>query len=99
MSASYTKLRNGDWGIKVQGKVEIGAKVNVRKKSGEEKIETVTAIVFEGGGVCICAIAANQTEGRSRNVCGECGRPGKLVQDLEDGIMKHYGCCDIPPQR
>jgi hypothetical protein len=29
--------------------------------------------------------------------CAECGRPGKLVADLEDGLLKHYGCCDIPP--
>jgi hypothetical protein len=30
-------------------------------------------------------------------VCGECGRPGELVRDLEDGMLKHYRCCDIPP--
>jgi hypothetical protein len=29
--------------------------------------------------------------------CAECGRGGPLVQDLEDGLMKHYRCCDIPP--
>lgn len=31
-------------------------------------------------------------------VCAECGRPGRLVADLEDGLLKHYNCCDIPPQ-
>lgn len=34
---------------------------------------------------------------RSGAVCGECGRPGRLVADLEDGGMKHLNCCDIPP--
>lgn len=29
--------------------------------------------------------------------CAECGRGGALVQDMEDGLMKHYGCCDMPP--
>jgi hypothetical protein len=30
--------------------------------------------------------------------CAECGRPGELVADLEDGCLKHYRCCDIPPR-
>lgn len=36
---------------------------------------------------------------RSRNepVCGECGKSGELVDDLEDGVPKHPRCCDIPP--
>jgi hypothetical protein len=29
--------------------------------------------------------------------CAECGRPGELVADLEDGILKHSWCCDMPP--
>lgn len=28
--------------------------------------------------------------------CAECGRPGELIEDLEDGMLKHRGCCDIP---
>lgn len=32
-----------------------------------------------------------------REVCAECGRSGELVRDLEDGLMKHYNCCDIAP--
>jgi hypothetical protein len=35
--------------------------------------------------------------GNGRNVCAECGKGGALVSDLEDGLMKHYRCCDIPP--
>lgn len=30
-------------------------------------------------------------------LCAECGRPGDLVHDLEDGLLKHRGCCDIEP--
>lgn len=29
--------------------------------------------------------------------CAECGRPGDLVADLEDGQLKHRHCCDIEP--
>lgn len=38
--------------------------------------------------------AKNRAEGGP--VCAECGRSGELVCDLEDGLMKHYGCCDMP---
>ena len=31
-----------------------------------------------------------------REVCADCGRPGTLVQDQEDGLWKHYNCCDMP---
>ncbi len=30
-------------------------------------------------------------------VCAECGKSGELVRDLEDGLLKHRGCCDIEP--
>lgn len=32
-----------------------------------------------------------------QGVCAECGRPGPLVADLEDGLLKHRNCCDIAP--
>lgn len=35
----------------------------------------------------------------SGNVCPECGRPmsdAQAHEDLEDGHLKHYRCCDIP---
>lgn len=28
--------------------------------------------------------------------CAECGRGGHLVRDEEDGLLKHYNCCDMP---
>ena len=34
---------------------------------------------------------------RGGAVCAECGKSGDLVTDLEDGLLKHYRCCDIPP--
>jgi hypothetical protein len=34
-----------------------------------------------------------------RRTCAECGRGGALVQDMEDGLLKHYSCCDMPPSR
>jgi hypothetical protein len=30
--------------------------------------------------------------------CAACGRRGRLVEDLEDGLLKCRGCCDIPSE-
>jgi hypothetical protein len=38
--------------------------------------------------------SANRQAGGA--VCAECGTSGDLVEDLEDGLMKHYRCCDMP---
>ena len=105
MNATYTKLKSGAWGIRVEGTVRDGAVVPVRKKSGEVKNETVVKVLWTGNGISLCAIsqmiAAASSSRSSRkyggNVCAECGRGGPLVSDLEDGLMKHRRCCDIEP--
>jgi hypothetical protein len=33
----------------------------------------------------------------ARRVCADCGKGGRLVRDMEDGLYKHFGCCDMPP--
>lgn len=38
-----------------------------------------------------------EAEARGEQACSSCGKRGqKLCQDLEDGLMKCYTCCDIP---
>lgn len=60
-SATYTKLRTGNWGIRVEGTaVTVGTSVTVRKASGETKVERVVAIVWQGNGITLCAIGASE---------------------------------------
>ena len=51
--------------------------------------------------VAVAANPMNPTDSRFFDVqggrCAECGRKGVLVRDLEDGLLKHINCCDIPP--
>jgi hypothetical protein len=56
MKATYTKLRSGEWGIRVEGNPKIGQTLTVIKKSGESRNETIAKIVWSGGGVSLCAI-------------------------------------------
>ena len=79
MQATYTKLRSGDWGIRVQGTVKTGDIVNVAKKSGESKAETVAKVLWTGNGVSLCAIRQSSyscgSYARRRGGCRGCGGP------------------------
>jgi len=51
--ATYMKLKNGDWGIRVEGPVQIGQQVTVTTKAGMTKTETVAAVLWSSGGVSL----------------------------------------------
>jgi hypothetical protein len=44
---TYTKLKDGTWGIRGEGLIA-GKSVTVVKKSGEQRVETVTHIIWTG---------------------------------------------------
>lgn len=56
MATTYTKLRDGSWGIRSTDKVRTGDAVTVRKQSGETKTETVDKILWTGDGVTLASI-------------------------------------------
>lgn len=57
-TATYTKLKSGSWGIRVAGTAKKGDRVSVATKAGVTKTETVTAVVWSGNDITICAIDA-----------------------------------------
>jgi hypothetical protein len=97
--ATYTKLKNGEWGIRVEGTVRKGDLVTVTKKSGQTKTETVAKVLWTGNGVCLCAIRrkasyetrqsfARSPARRSSGCCAECGT---LLERWMDGYA--MGLC------
>lgn len=56
--ATYTKLRSGEWGIRVteDEPPEEGTVVTVSKSNGEKKTETVDKVIWSGDGVHLCSI-------------------------------------------
>lgn len=84
-AVTYTKLRDGSWGIRSESKLP-QTPVAVVKKSGEVKNETPGKLVWSGNGVYLYAIA-NSTPARKyqepkgysigkkgrRYCCDECG--------------------------
>lgn len=57
-TATYTKLRDGSWGIRVPGTVvpRLGSAVTVETRAGARKAETVYRIVVQYDDAIICAI-------------------------------------------
>jgi hypothetical protein len=89
--ATYTKLRDGSWGIRVSGAPPAaGDPVDVHTAAGAVRRETVGRILWSGQGqgrdagrqVTLCAIqqAARSYSSSSSSCCAECGRRGRLVE-------------------
>jgi hypothetical protein len=53
---TYTKLRDGSWGIRSTEQVAPGATVLVERRDGVKKYETVSAVVWSGNGVWLSSI-------------------------------------------
>lgn len=57
MQNSYTKLKDGTWGIRISGTATAGSAVEITTKAGSRKVETVGRVLWTGDGVSLCSIA------------------------------------------
>jgi len=83
--ATYTKLRDGSWGIRAQEPLTAGQAVTVAKRDGTTQTETVDKIVWTGeDGTTLATIqprrkAASASSARRSHAetktCWECGLP------------------------
>lgn len=90
--SSYTKLRDGTWGVRSDTKVATGDTISVRKKDGESKLETVRAVLWTGPDsrtgrtIWLCAIERD-SGGRERAYggyfCKTCGHDGDGCADMD----------------
>lgn len=60
VSASYTKLRSGDWGVRIRGKAEKGQTIEVVTKAGARKSEALDRKLWSGDGVSIWTLRPRQ---------------------------------------
>ena len=76
-NATYTKLRDGSWGIKVPGKAVPGQQVTVETRAGARKQEVVGIVMwtgadrFSGGTASLCTIGVKGAGGMAPRVPGE----------------------------
>jgi hypothetical protein len=80
MTATPIKLKNGSWGAKVQGSVDVGAQLDVQTKSGKTWTATVERVVWSGSGVTIVATRSSRSsrwgQGSGREDCRRYGWDG-----------------------
>ena len=53
---SYSKLKSGDWGVRITGTGKTGDMVNVQRKDGKLSPTKLGQLVWEGNGVQLYAI-------------------------------------------
>lgn len=83
MATTFTKLKNGSWGLRVQGtEVSPGSRVTVTRKDGAQVVKTIGQVLWTGEGVSLCSIdesgaaAAPKSGTRNRRPFVPCGYPG-----------------------
>ncbi len=59
MSATYTKLKNGSWGVRSTTPVAPGDNVLVTKRDQTTKLEIIDHVVWTGEGVWIAAFRSS----------------------------------------
>jgi len=47
-AATYTKMRNGAWGVRVAGVATVGQSIVISKRDGSSKAETVGVVLWTG---------------------------------------------------
>ena len=73
MNATFSKLKDGSWGIRVtDGVVKGGDEVRVSKKDGTKTTVRVESILSEKEGVLLCSIRGDRPSAQTRD-CWECG--------------------------
>jgi hypothetical protein len=64
-TTTYTKLKTGAWGVRTTAPVKQGDRVQVSKRDGSTKIETIDRVLWtDGVGVWLCAIGGAATTSR-----------------------------------
>lgn len=74
------------------GDTKFGRRAKLGFTDGSTEFWVDAKLISESSGP-----AASSSRPASRSGCPCCGRAKKLVRDREDGLMKCYDCCDMPP--
>ena len=88
---TYTKLKDGNWGIRHEDtNLSSGDSVVVTKKSGETKSETVDRVIWTGDGITLATIRG-QSNGAQRSSSRR--SPNKYEHYCRNGYDPHQGPC------
>lgn len=94
MNATFTKLQDGSWGLRVKGDPTPGAAVTVSKRDGGTDTKTVGRVLYRGDGFAVCTIG--EAADRPAPTTAPAGRTSRLFRDVKVGAVvlkggKRYG--------
>lgn len=77
MEVSFTKLRSGDWGVRVKGSVKPKQWVTVATRSGRSSRVQIDRIIWQGEGAMLCSVIPENPHQRGVRTdrCRGCGGP------------------------
>lgn len=61
VTATWTKLRDGSWGVRVAGPARAGERLTVTKRDGSSSLVTLGEVAWTDGAVSLCRVAADLT--------------------------------------
>lgn len=103
MKATWTKLRSGEWGVRVEARDPVacmGQKVEVSKKDGSTSSATLAKLVWHKGEIALWAIEPKKKrETRREELCAECGEyPASTEAEDSSGIVAPVcgRCAEMP---
>ena len=65
--ASYTKLRSGEWGVRVHGEVKPGDRLVVTTNSLKARTEEIDKVIWRGDDVAVCSLVPRPRRKRPRS--------------------------------
>ena len=104
MAASFTKLRDGSWGLRFEGKAPpSGAPALVKKSNGTVETVLVGKVIWSGNGITLTTIGGGRAAPSSRSSgSGHKCRNGKAAHDGPCCSGRHSAgtdcgcdCCDL----
>jgi hypothetical protein len=93
MSATYTKLKDGSWGIRVEGDRPVpGEAVTVKTRFGNQRREQVETVLWSGGNIHLCTVCPRVCQ------CDTVLYYGKTIKELVETSpsMVHCPTCGLP---
>ena len=86
MTATWTKLRDGSWGVICEDGLAEGKTVSVTRKDGTTSCATIQMRVWGDGQIAIYSIVPNARDGHGHEMmaCVECGYSGPGVKMATD---------------
>lgn len=105
MNATYAKLKDETWGVRVPGRAAAGDSVVVERKDGTRNNEVVSRVLWTGedrqkAPVSLCTIMSSSSDrtrvsssSSYRGTCDECGESSSSLRACKDSSGIQGYCC------